>query len=98
MKTITLSLLLFTILSVRAEQASENSVSLPHISLGEVTRVVLERNPAIQEALRKWDAAKERVTQERAWDDLKVSGTSRVRRYVDVAPNSFTDQMLSVEQ
>jgi len=63
-----------------------------------VTSAVLANNPAIQQALKKWAAAKERVTQEAAWDDLKVSGSSRAARFVDVAPNSFTDQMASVEQ
>jgi outer membrane protein, heavy metal efflux system len=100
MKIITLFLLLLTTCSVRAEHATDggdrNGPS--RLSLSEVTRTVLERNPAIQEALRKWEAAKLRVTQESAWDDLKVAGTSKVRRYVDVPPNAFTDQMLSVEQ
>ena len=63
-----------------------------------MTSAVLANNPAIQQALKKWAAAKERVTQEAAWDDLKVSGSSRAARFVDVAPNSFTDQMASVEQ
>jgi outer membrane protein TolC len=63
-----------------------------------VTRLVSERNPAIREALRRWEAAKQRVIQEGAWDDLRVSGTSKVRRYVDIPPNAFTDQMVSVEQ
>jgi outer membrane protein TolC len=45
-----------------------------------------------------WGAAKARVTQEAAWDDLKVSGNSRAARFVDVAPNAFTDQLVSVEQ
>jgi outer membrane protein TolC len=66
--------------------------------LGDVTSAVLANNPAIQQALKKWAAAKARVTQEAAWDDLKVSGSSRAARFVDVAPNSFTDQMASVEQ
>src|SRR5256714_1692006 len=68
------------------------------ISLREVTSIVLANNPAIQQALRKWNAAKARVTQEGAWDDLRVSGSSRAARFVDVAPNAFTDQMASVEQ
>jgi cobalt-zinc-cadmium efflux system outer membrane protein len=63
-----------------------------------VTGAVLANNAAIQQALRKWGAAKARVTQEAAWDDVKVSGSSRAARFVDVAPNSFTDQMASVEQ
>src|SRR5213595_4079683 len=68
------------------------------ISLGEVTSIVLANNSTIQQALRKWSAAKARVTQESAWDDLRVSGSSRAARFVDVAPNAFTDQMASVEQ
>src|SRR5205814_9209410 len=30
--------------------------------------------------------------------DLKISGSTRLGRFVDVATNSFTDQMFSVEQ
>src|SRR4051812_8844634 len=67
-------------------------------SLREVTSVVLANNPAIQQALKKWGAAKTRISQEGAWDDLRISGSSRAARFVDVAPNSFTDQMASVEQ
>jgi outer membrane protein TolC len=59
---------------------------------------VLENNSAIQQALHRWSAAKAHVTQEAAWDDLRVSGTSRAARFVDVAPNAFTDQVVSVEQ
>src|SRR5438105_13441377 len=102
MKTTTFLILLFTTLIVRAESApesgaTENALST-RISLREVTSIVLANNPAIQQALSKWNAAKARVTQEAAWDDLRVSGTSRTARFVDVAPNAFTDQMVSVEQ
>ena len=99
MKTTILSLLTLTSLSVNAEQSPGDIRNAPaRVSLSEVTRTVLDRNPAIQQALRKWAAAKERVTQQAAWDDLKVSGNSRAARFVDVAPNSFTDQIVSVEQ
>src|SRR2546421_829049 len=102
MKTTTFLILLLTTLIVRAENApergaTENALSA-RLSLGEITRTVLENNPAIQQALRKWNAAKARVTQEAAWDDLRLSGSSRAARFVDVAPNAFTDQMVSVEQ
>ena len=43
------------------------------LSLSEVTRIVSERNPAIREALRRWEAAKQRVIQEGAWDDLRAA-------------------------
>ena len=102
MKTTYLLLLSTTLtLSVGAEPsatAAEARSSTGSLSLGEVTSAVLANNPAIQQALKKWAAAKERVTQEAAWDDLKVSGSSRAARFVDVAPNSFTDQIASVEQ
>src|SRR5207249_2877940 len=58
----------------------------------------LANNPAIKEAERRWSAAKERRAQATAWDDLKVSGDSKVRRFVDIPPNAFTDQSLAVEQ
>jgi len=63
-----------------------------------VTRRVLENNPAIKEAENRWYAAIHRVRQAYAWDDPRVAGESRVRRFVDVPPNAFTDQTLSIEQ
>ena len=68
------------------------------LTLDGVMQAVRERNPAIREARAKWEAMKQRVPQAAAWDDLKVSASTRVARFVDVATNSFTDQMLSVEQ
>src|SRR5438132_140889 len=102
MKTTYLLLLSTTlILSDGAEPSAavaEGRGSIESLSLGDVTNTVLANNPAIQQALRKWNAAKARVTQEAAWDDLRVSGSSRAARFVDVAPNAFTDQVVSVEQ
>src|SRR5438876_2885678 len=91
-------LALTSILRAAESGDSEPTDQRTRISLREVTSVVLANNPAIQKALKKWSAAKARVTQEAAWDDLKVSGNSRAARFVDVAPNAFTDQMVSVEQ
>jgi cobalt-zinc-cadmium efflux system outer membrane protein len=87
-------------LIIRAQESGDAGAeaSPSRISLREVTSIVLANNPAIQQALRKWSAAKAHVAREAAWDDLRVSGTSRAARFVDVAPNAFTDQMLSVEQ
>jgi cobalt-zinc-cadmium efflux system outer membrane protein len=101
MKTLYLLPLYLALTSIlRAEESGHTGTQsqLSRISLREITNVVLANNPAIQQALKKWSAAKTRVTQEAAWDDLKVGGTSRVARFVDVAPNAFTDQMVSVEQ
>ncbi|HET9418326.1 MAG TPA: TolC family protein, partial [Chthoniobacterales bacterium] len=67
-------------------------------SLGEVTAAVLANNPAIKESLRKWKAARARVPQAAAWDDPRLGGDSRVHRFVDVPPNAFMDQSISIEQ
>jgi outer membrane protein, heavy metal efflux system len=100
MKTFYRLLFYLSLVSIsRAESGDAGSeAQRARISLGEVTSIVLANNPAIQQALRKWSAAKERVNQEAAWDDLKVGSSSRAARFVEIAPNSFTDQILSVEQ
>jgi outer membrane protein TolC len=79
-------------------RASTLSPSEPTLSLNAVTESVLARNPSIKEARAKWEAMKQRVPQARAWDDLKVSGSSLLGRFVEIAPNGFADQMLTVEQ
>jgi len=101
MKTTTLSLLLATSLLLRSQIAadgSEDSAASPRLSLAELTRVVRQNNPAIKEAEHRWRAAVQRVRQAYAWDDPRVAGESRVRRFVDVPPNAFTDQTLAIEQ
>src|SRR5947209_4303753 len=101
MKTIYRLLFYLALISIiRAEEPATGGTEAQRtrISLGEVTRAVLVNNPAIRQSLRKWEAAKQRVTQEAAWDDLRVSGSSRTARFVDVPPNAFTDQMVSLEQ
>src|SRR6266702_6936245 len=92
---------LFLTFSLRAEQPrGEMREEAPagRLSLGEVTRAVLANNPAIKEAQNRWRAAQERVRQAKAWDDPRIAGDSRVRRFVDVPPNAFMDQSLTVEQ
>lgn len=101
MKTTTFLILLATFLSLRSQVAAdggEYSAASPRLSLGEVTRAVLENNPAIKEAEHRWHAAQERVRQANAWDDPRIGGESRVRRFVDVPPNAFMDQALVIEQ
>src|SRR5438105_10672695 len=101
MKTL-YQLLFYLVLAsiIRAEESGDAGTEAPraHISLHEVTNVVLANNPAIKEAENRWRAAQERVRQENAWDDPRIAGDSRVRRYVDVPPNAFMDQSLAVEQ
>jgi outer membrane protein, heavy metal efflux system len=102
MKTTTFLVLLATsLLSLRSQVAADSGeygAASRRLSLGEVTRAVLENNPAIKEAEHRWHAAQERVRQANAWDDPRIGGESRVRRFVDVPPNAFMDQALVIEQ
>ncbi|MGA8657968.1 MAG: TolC family protein [Chthoniobacterales bacterium] len=68
------------------------------LSLYQVIAAVLAHNPVIQSAQAKWQAAKERVSQAAAWEDLKVGSNILLGRFVSVPANAFTDQMISVEQ
>jgi outer membrane protein, heavy metal efflux system len=101
MKTTTFSILLATTLLLRSQIAAdggEDGAASPRLSLAEVTRRVLENNPAIKEAEHRWRAAIQLVRQAYAWDDPRVAGESRVRRFVDIPPNAFMDQSLAIEQ
>ena len=101
MKT-TYSLLfsLILALTLRTALAGENGSAVrdDRLSLDQVTSAVLANNPAIKEAENRWRAGKERVRQATAWDDPRIGGESRVRRFVEVPPNAFMDQSLTVEQ
>src|SRR5438876_10465822 len=101
MKTTTFLILLATSLLVRSQSAAdggEYGATSSRLSLAEVTRRVLENNPAIKEAEHRWRAAIQRARQAYAWDDPRVAGESRVRRFVDVPPNAFMDQTLAIEK
>jgi cobalt-zinc-cadmium efflux system outer membrane protein len=99
--TYLLSLSLTLVLILQIVDAGENGSHITRdgsISLGDVTAAAMANNPSIKEALRKWNAAKARIPQATAWDDLRVGGESRVHRFVDVPPNAFMDQSASIEQ
>src|SRR5947199_228766 len=101
MKTLYQLLFYLALTSIlRAEESGDAGTEAPraHISLREVTKVVLANNPAIKQAENRWRAAVQRVQQANAWDDPRIAGDSRVRRFVDVPPNAFMDQSLTVEQ
>ncbi len=101
MKTTTFLILLTTFLSIQSRIAAdggEYGATSLQLSLGEVTGVVLKNNPAIKEAENRWQAAIHRVRQANAWDDPRIVGDSRVRRFIDIPPNAFTDQTLAIEQ
>src|SRR5947207_1058573 len=78
--------------------AGEGEAVTRSLSLSEVTAVALANNPAIKEARGKWYAARARVPQAAAWDDPRLGGDSRVHRFVDVPPNAFMDQSVSIAQ
>ena len=78
--------------------AREGEAVTRSLSLSEVTAVALANNPAIKEALGKWNAARARIPQAAAWDDPRLGGDSRVHRFVDVPPNAFMDQSVSIAQ
>src|SRR5215831_20355893 len=101
MKTTTFLILLTASLTIRnqiAADGGESGAASSRLSLGEVTHLVLENNPAIKEAESRWRAAIQRVRQANAWDDPRIVGESLVHRYVDVPPNAFMDQAVTVEQ
>src|SRR5213596_2929717 len=101
MKTKSLSVLLVTSLllcSQIAADGGEDGAASRGLSLSEVMRFVLENNPAIKEAEHRWRAAIQRAHQAYAWDDPRVAGEARARRFVDIPPNAFTDQTLAIEQ
>ena len=101
MKTTTFLILLTTSLAIPKLVAGDGGgygVASSRLSLGGVTRAVLENNPAIKEAESRWQAALHRVRQANSWDDPRLAGESRVRRFVDIPPNAFMDQTLAIEQ
>jgi outer membrane protein TolC len=79
----------------KATNPPEGSTSL---SMSQVIASVLAHNPMIQSARAKWFAAKERIPQAAAWEDLRVGTNFVFGRFVSVPANAFTDQMVSIEQ
>jgi outer membrane protein TolC len=100
MKPPTFFLCIFSLLPAARAESPNKSGDAPGsaLSLSAVTESVLANNPSLKEARAKWEALKQRVPQARAWEDLKIGGKNLLGRFVEIAPNGFTDQMLSVEQ
>jgi len=83
----------------REDRKAVNSPEgLTNLSLSQLIAAVLGHNPMIQSARAKWLAARERIPQAGAWEDLKVGTNVVLGRFVSVPANAFTDQMVSVEQ
>ena len=68
------------------------------LSLEQVTKTALANNPAIKAARATWQAKRQRIEQQAAWEDSKLSFRSLLGRFVEIGPNGFTDQMVSLEQ
>ena len=79
----------------KAMNPSEGSTGL---CMSQVIASVLAHNPMIQSARAKWLAAKERIPQAAAWEDLRVGTNFVFGRFVSVPANAFTDQMVSIDR
>jgi hypothetical protein len=62
---------------------------LTNLSLSQVIAAALEHNPMIQSVRAKWLAARERIPQAGAWEDLKLGTTSVLGRFVSVPANAL---------
>jgi cobalt-zinc-cadmium efflux system outer membrane protein len=93
-----MSTLIGQTLSREGRKAMNPSEGTTSLSLSRVVASVLAHNPMIQAARAKWFAAKERIPQAAAWEDLKVGSNIVLGRFVSVPVNAFTDQMVSIEQ
>ena len=87
--------------------AALGAADLPHrvfvppsaaLSLDWVLGEVLTNNATLKGAGANWRALRERVPQERAWDDPRAGVDFKVARFVDIPADGMVDQTLSVEQ
>jgi outer membrane protein TolC len=90
--------LIFAVAAELSAGVADGEATTRSLSLGEVTSAVLANNAAIKEALNKWNAARARIPQAAAWDDPRLGGDTLVHRFVNVPPNAFMDQSVSIEQ
>jgi len=80
------------------EPMSQTSQTKGQLTLKDAVAAALEDNPSIKTARAKWESARQRIPQAAAWEDPKLSFNSLLGRFVAISPNSFSDQMLTVEQ
>jgi outer membrane protein, heavy metal efflux system len=95
--------LLFTLLPVcltgLARSADQtDATDSGSFTLASISNEALRNNPSIKAALSRWMAMKTRVPQSAAWDDPKVSANFNAARFVEVPPNAFMDQTVTLEQ
>jgi cobalt-zinc-cadmium efflux system outer membrane protein len=98
MKTLSAFLCPFLLACASGAEPSDRPKTAAPLTLFTATRTALANNSSIREARARWASMKARVPQAAAWDDLKVSASTRLGRFVEIAPNGFADQMFSVEQ
>ena len=98
MKTLSAFLCSFLFAAVSDAEPPDKTNATAPLTLSAATQMALANNRSVREARARWKSMKERVPQAAAWDDLKISANTRLGRFVDIAPNGFTDQMFSVEQ
>lgn len=86
--------------AVEAGEGEANSArrERPSFSLAEVVSIVAANNPSIKAGEAKWQAMKARVPQAAAWEDLRLQGESVTSRFVNISPNGFTDQSVTLQQ
>jgi cobalt-zinc-cadmium efflux system outer membrane protein len=92
------SFILLSVCLSSLSYAQEKAKRLEGLSLGEVTREVLQNNPMIKAARAKWESARQKIPQAAAWEDPKLSVSSLIGRFVDISRNGFMDQTVSIEQ
>ncbi|MFZ0710692.1 MAG: TolC family protein, partial [Terrimicrobiaceae bacterium] len=81
-----------------ARSADNVNAASGSVTLGSLTSEALRNNPSINAALSRWMAMRERVPQAAAWDDPRVSSAFNAARFVEVPPNAFMDQTVTLEQ
>lgn len=100
MRSISLSLILIALAGLPELSLAEQNIApaTAPLSLRAAQAEALRHNPSIKAALARWAAMKTRIAQESAWSDAKVSFDTKAARFVEIAPNAFMDQAVSVEQ
>src|SRR5260370_42526932 len=68
------------------------------LTLNDTMAAALENNPAIKTARAKSESARQRIPQTAAVEDPKLSFNSLPGRFVAISPDTFTDQMPTVDQ
>ena len=70
----------------------------PNLLQETVVKTALEENPKVKAVRAKWEMMKARVPQAIAWEDLRVGVDSVAGRFVNIPPNSFMNQTVTVER